>query len=427
MRTYLGKFGGRFVPAAVLIALALLVNPAGSVAQKETAGPRWVGSWSSAMQAPTDIFGPTWSLDGFADQTVREVVRISAGGPAVRVRLSNVYGSAPLRLAGATVAEAGTGASMRPGTVRPLTFHHSRSAVVPAGRELVSDPAVLPAMALDRLTVSLYFAGATGPATFHGNAQATSYRAAGDRRFALDGSAFTETSASFYYLTGVDVVNVPRPKAAVVTFGDSITEGALSTLDENNRYPDELAERLIATGRPRTVLNEGLSGNRVLRDSPCFGASALHRFERDVLDRPGVRTVIVSEAINDILDIPGIPFGNDCNSPNPNLTAEQLIEGHRALIRAAHAHGIRIVGGTVTPYKDNIYLLFTDRGEAVRDELNHWIRTSGEYDAVVDFAAAVSDPADSDFLRADYDSGDRLHPNDAGYRAMAAAIDLDSL
>jgi lysophospholipase L1-like esterase len=153
----------------------------------------------------------------------------------------------------------------------------------------------------------------------------------------------------------------------------------------------------------------------------------LHRFERDVLDRPGVRTVIVSEALNDIFDIPGIPFGNNCNRPNPNLTAAQLIEGHRTLIRAAHAHGVRIVGGTVTPFKGNDFNLFTEQGEAARDGLNNWIRTSGEFDAVVDFAAVVSDPADSDTLRADYNSGDMIHPNDIGYHAMAAAIDLNTL
>ncbi|HEU5473599.1 MAG TPA: SGNH/GDSL hydrolase family protein [Actinophytocola sp.] len=426
MATYLGKFGRRFVLAAVVGSAALLATPAGSVAQG-TARLPWVGTWSSAMQAPTGLFQPTWSLDGFDNQTVRAVVRISAGGPAVRVRLSNVYGVTPLRLTGATVAKAGTGASVRPGTLRPLTFHRARSVVVPAGQELVSDPVPLPAAALDRLSVSVYFAGATGPTTFHGNAQATTYRAEGDRRFAQDGSAFTETTGSFYYLTGVDVLTVPRSKAAVVAFGDSITEGALSTTDANNRYPDELAERLVAGGRSLTVLNEGISGNRVLRDSPCFGESALHRFERDVLDRPGVRTVIVSEGINDIFDIPGIPFGENCNRPNPDLTAAQLIEGHRALIRAAHARGIRIVGGTVLPFKGNTFGLFTDQGEAVRDGLNHWIRTSGEYDAVVDFAAVVSDPADSDFLRADFDSGDGVHPNDVGYRAMAAAIDLNAL
>ena len=422
--TTLGIFGQRSVLAALFVSAALLTTPSG--AQGETMAPRWAGTWSSAAQAPTDTFGPTWSLDGFNNQTVRQVVRISAGGSAVRIRLSNVYGSAPLRVSGATIAESDAGASVRPGTLRPLTFHHDRGAVVPAGQEVVSDPAALPVRPLDRLTVSLYFAGATGPATFHANAQSTSYRAAGDQRFARDGSTFTETTTSYYYLAGVEVPTVPR-RNTVVAFGDSVTEGALSTLDANNRYPDELAERLRATGRRLAVQNEGISGNRVLRDSPCFGESALNRFQRDVLDRPGVRTVIISEALNDIFDIPGIPFGNNCNAPNPNLTAEQLIEGHRTLIQAAHAHGIRVIGGTVTPFKGNIYGVFTDQGEAVRDALNHWILTGGEYDAVVDFAAAVSDPADPDTLRADFDSFDKVHPNDAGYHAMAAAIDLNTL
>lgn len=273
MTTYLGTFGRRSVLAAVVASAALLATPSG--AQGETTALPWAGTWSSAAQAPTDIFAPTWSLDGFNNQTVRQVVRISAGGSAIRIRLSNVYGSAPLRVTGATIAETGAGASVRPGTLRPLTFHHARGAMVPPGQELVSDLAALAVTPLSRLAVSLYFAGATGPATFHGNAQSTTYRAAGDQRFARDGSTFTETTTSYYYLAGVDVTSVPRrPRNAVVAFGDSITEGALSTLDANNRYPDELAERLQATGRQLGVLNEGISGNRVLRDSPCFGERA---------------------------------------------------------------------------------------------------------------------------------------------------------
>ncbi|HEV8561772.1 MAG TPA: SGNH/GDSL hydrolase family protein [Actinophytocola sp.] len=421
MMTYLGKFGRRgALAAAVLVVSTVFAAPAAE------SSPGWVGTWASAQQEPTEIFGANWSATGFANQTVRQVVRVSAGGSVARVRLSNVYGSVPLRLAGAAIAEAGAGASVRPGTLRPLTFRHARGAVVPAGRELVSDPAVLGVAPLARLTVSLYFAEPTGPTTFHGNAEATSYRAAGDQRFSADGTAFTETTQSFYYLTGIDVTG-RAPRGAVVAFGDSVTEGALSTPDANNRYPDELAERLVAAGRPLTVLNEGISGNRVLRDSPCFGESALHRFQRDVLDRPGVRTVIVMEALNDIFDIAGIPFGPNCNAPNPDLTAEQLIEGHRTLIRAAHARGIRIIGGTVTPFKDNPYGVDTAQGEAIRHTLNHWILTSHEYDAVVDFSAAVSDPADPDLLRADLDSGDKIHPNDAGYHAMAAAINLNTL
>jgi lysophospholipase L1-like esterase len=401
--------------------LAVLVVPAPAGAT----GLGWTATWAASAQQPSAAtFTPNWSLDGFANHTVRQVVRVSAGGSLARVRLSNVYGSSPLRLSGATIALAGDGASVV-GPVRPLTFRLSRSAVIPTGRELVSDPVLLRVSPLGSLTVSLYFAAPTGPATFHAFASATSYRAAGDQLSARDGTAFTETTDSFYYLAGVEVAGTPA-RATVVAFGDSITDGVLSTPNANNRYPDELAERLRSTHRPLAVANAGIGGNRVLRDSPCFGESALQRFERDALSVPGARTVVVIEAINDIIDIAGISFG-DCNRPNPDLTAAQLIAGHRELIHAAHSRGIRIVGGTVLPYKNNPFGLFTDQGEAVRDGLNEWIRTSGEFDAVVDFEKVVADPADPDQIADQFDGGDKIHPNDAGYHAMAAAINLNTL
>jgi lysophospholipase L1-like esterase len=222
----------------------------------------------------------------------------------------------------------------------------------------------------------------------------------------------------------------PTTRDLVVALGDSVTDGSFSTSNAYHPYPDELAERLVAAGKPLAVVNAGIGGNRLLRDSHCFGESALHRFERDVLDQPRVRTVIVMEALNDLFDIPGIPFG-DCNRPNPGLTAQQLIDGHRALIRAAHARGIRIIGGTVTPFKGNPYGVFTAQGEAARDALNHWILTSGEYDAAIDFAGVVADPTDPDRLNPAYDGTtaerDAVHPNDAGFTAMAAAINLNTL
>jgi len=189
-------------------------------------------------------------------------------------------------------------------------------------------------------------------------------------------------------------------------------------VDGNNRYPDELAERLVAAGRPRAVLNAGIGGNRVLNDSPCFGEKALTRFRRDVFDQPGVRTVIVLEGINDIgfseLDAP-------CFGPSARITAQELIAGHRELIRQAHANRIRVVGATLLPFKGSVFS--TEHGETVRDEFNNWARASGEYDAIVDFDRLMADPANPDRLNPAFDSGDRLHPNDAGYHAMAAAID----
>lgn len=415
------------VAAAAAIAMVAGAAPA-------TAAPdsHWVAAWGTAVQKAGTVI-PNWSADGFANHSVRQIIRVTTGGLAVRVRLSNRFGTGPLGITGATIARAGTGASVRKHTVLPLTFRHRFATTVPAGKEILSDPTVLPVAPLERLAVTLYFARPTGPATQHVDAFSTSYRAAGEHLSDASGAAFTEMSASFYFLSRVDVSSIGRTKRdLVVAFGESVTDGSYSSPDAHNTYPDELAERLVAAGKPLAVLNAGMGGNRVLRDSPCFGDSALHRFEHDVLDQPRVRTVIVMQALNDIFDIPGIPFGDGtCNRPNPHLTAQQLIAGHRTLIRAAHSRGVRIIGATVTPFKGNPYGLFTDQGEAVRDALNHWILTSGEYDAVVDFAGIVADPADPDRINPAYDGNakdhDAVHPNDAGFAAMAAAIDLEQL
>lgn len=382
---------------------------------------RWSGGWSTSMVAslPEFLGQKNWS-GGFDDESVRQVVRVSRGGATVRIRVSNVFGTSRLRLTGATIARAADGAAVKPGSSVPLTFDRSRSAVVPAGREAVSDAIDLKVSALESLTVTFYFAGPTGPVGFHPFAFATSYRAAGDHRFDRSGSAYADTSQSWYVLSGVDVAGPTHGKnGTVVAFGDSLTDGSLSSPGTNNRYPDELAERLVSAGRPTGVVNAGIGGNQVLTGAPGFGEKAVARFERDALDRPGVRTVIVLEGVNDI--------GFRANTPTP-VTARELIDGHRALIRAAHARGVKVIGATITPTKGCEYPgYFTERGEAVRDEVNTWIRTGHGYDAVADFDRALADPADPDRMRAEYNGGDFLHPNDAGMRAMAAAVDLGGL
>lgn len=382
-------------------------------------GLGWGATWAASPHAPTDVFGPSWGPGGFDDHSVRQVVRISEGGAAVRIRLSNAYGTSPLVVTGATVARTEAGAAVRPGTVRHVTFGGGRTVTVPVGGEVVGDPAPLSAPPLSRVTVTLYLAGPTGPATGHAFASATSWRASGDHRADVAADAFVETSSSWFYLSGVEVVDFTPRREVVVAFGDSITDGTASTVDADNRYPDELAERL---GGRLGVVNAGIGGNRVLNDSSCFGEKALSRFERDALGQPDVRTVVLLEGINDI----GFPrFAFECTTPNPEVTAAQLIAGYRELIGKARAAGVRVVGGTLLPFKGAEY--YSDAGEAVRDEVNAWIRTSGEFDAVVDFDRALADPADRDSLLPAYDSGDRLHPNDAGYRAMAEAVDLSVL
>ena len=416
----------RLQPLAAAAAAAIfLTAPAQAAsAQSGHAGASsaagWRAAWTAAAHHPFEGFGtPNWSVDGFADQSLRQVVRVSAGGSTVRVRLSNRFGDRPLKVSGATIAHAAGGAAMRPGSLRSLTFGRSTTATIPPGGELTSDPAPLPTRALDSLAVTLYLAGATGPATVHENATATTYRTAGDRRFDPRAGAFAETSTSWYYLTGIDTAGQPgRARDVVVTFGDSITDGYGTTVDADNRYPDELAERLASGRRPMSVVNSGINGNKLLADSPCFGAAGVSRFGRDALDQPGVHAVVVLQGINDIGGGGYPDFG--CGA-SPVVTAEQVIDGHRQLIRAAHARGVRIVGATMLPIK-GAFGYDTPANEAVRDAVNTWIRNSGEYDAVADLDRALADPADRDALRPTYDSGDHLHPNDAGAAAIGAVV-----
>ncbi|MET9434778.1 SGNH/GDSL hydrolase family protein [Streptomyces sp. NPDC006551] len=383
-------------------------------------GTVWRGGWAASPQAPAAPFGPNWSQGGFSDHTVRQVVRVSTGGTKARIELSNRYGKTPLRITGATVALTAEGASVKAGSVRQLSFGKSRSLTVPAGATAYSDGVPFKVRALESVTVTLYLADPTGPATFHHFAAATSYRADGDHRADRDGTAFKETGDSWYFLTGVEVSGGQSARRnGIVTFGDSITDGVGSGADRNNRYPDELAERFAAAGQPRSVLNHGISGNQVTNDWDWAGEKGIARFGKDVLSEPNVGTVVVLEGINDIGGSgQGVP-----GHPTPEVSADQLIEGHRALIRQAHAKGIKVIGATLTPIKGSFY--DTPVNEAKRDAVNHWIRTSGEYDAVVDFDRVVADPADPDRMLPAYDSGDHLHPGDAGYRAMAKALDLD--
>lgn len=407
--------------AAVVTLLGALVAGSTTSALAGDGASRlgWAAGWSTSVQQPVppEIFGPNWSVEGFSHQSVRQVVRVTTGGPLLRIRVSNAFGSAPLRLTGATIGKAAEGAAVRPGTVRPVTFGHSLSTTVQPGRDLLSDVVLLPTSPLDELSVTFYFAGSTGPATFHATSLATSFRAAGDHRFDARASAFTESTLSWYYLAGVEVSG-QRQRGTVVALGDSITDGYGATVDGDNRYPDELAERLVAAHRPTAVANAGISGNKVLSDLPCCGERATARFQRDVASQPDVRTVIVLEGINDI--------GASTFDPTaPVVTLPQLIDGHRQLIAAAHARGIKAIGATLTPIKGSFY--DTPANEALRDGLNDWIRTSGAYDAVVDLDRATGAPGDPDRLNPAYDSGDALHPNGAGYHAMAAAVDLNSL
>ncbi|UYQ62548.1 SGNH/GDSL hydrolase family protein [Streptomyces peucetius] len=408
----LRRTGVALLAATALVALPVVgtegwTGTSGVVAADHGSSRAWHGGWAASPQPPNARFAPKWSEQGFADHTVRQVVRVSTGGTTARIELSNRYGKTPLRITGATVARTDEGASVKPGSVRRLSFGKGRSVTIPAGGTAHSDGVPFRVGALESVTVTLYLAEATGPATFHSFASATSYRADGDHRYDRGGAAFKETSDSWYYLSGVELSGGPAGRRDAVGSG----------LDADNRYPDELAERFAAAGKPRSVLNHGIGGNQVTQDTVWAGEKGITRFKLDALSEPNVGTVVVLEGIND--------FGSSSwGDGSPEVSVEQLIEGHRSLIRQAHAKGVKVIGATLTPVKGSFY--YTPVNEAKREAFNHWIRTSGEYDAVVDFDRALADPADPDRILPAYDSGDHLHPGDEGYRAMAEALDLNA-
>jgi lysophospholipase L1-like esterase len=384
----------------------------------------WVGSWGASPLPPTQAAGPFPATPSFADQTVRQIVRLSTGGAQVRLRLSNEYGTGPLEIGGARVALADGEASIRQGSERVVTFGGQPSAIVPAGAPLVSDPIDLAVEDLATLSISLYFPSDTGPCTCHATGmQATFVSAAGD--FTAGTFAPAQTIQARVFLSGVEV---QRNRArVVVALGDSITDGVGSTLGANRRWPDILAERLASRrrGQPFGVVNHGISGNRVLGDGA--GESALARFDRDVLSVPGVTHVIVFEGVNDL----GFAYGRfegplaalrGLMAQGVPATEANMIAGYRQLIARAHAKGLKIYGATIAPYQGAAY--FSAEGEAMRQAVNAWIRDSGEFDAVLDFDAVLRDAAQPAQMAEGLHSGDFLHGSDAGYEALAESIDL---
>jgi lysophospholipase L1-like esterase len=371
------------------------------------------------------------SVAGFDNETVRNIVYPAVGGREARVRISNTYGQQPLVIGSASIGIDLVGAELVPGTLHPLTFGGNASVTIPAGDEAYSDPVRLHFAGEQDLAVSVFLPDATGPATYHQEGQQDSFvSTAGDFSQDSTATAYTTTTTSWFFVDGVDVIpSNPAVGGSVVGFGDSITDGATVGTNTNDRWPNVLGDRLAAVhGHTLSVVDEGIGGNRVLNDSPCFGQSALTRFSRDVLDQSGVRDVIILEGVNDLgfsqedTSAPGI---GPCFAPNTNVSAQQIIAGYEQLIAAAHAHGLKIFGATITPFKDSFY--WDAAAEAKRDTINNWIRTSGAFDGVVDFASVVADPYDPEIMNPIYDSGDHLHPNDAGYVAMGNAIRLGIL
>lgn len=389
----------RYLAAAALAAI---------VAAPLQAAENWVATWQAsphAAWAAQEFALPTGVPAALERQTVHETARISVGGRRVRVVLSNRYGAQPILIGEASVARTG-------GAPLILTFGGQRSVTIPPGAPMVSDAIDMPVAALEKLAVSVYLPQHTPLATFHWGAQQTGAIANGN----VTASVALPSAQQLHgraLLSGI-WVDATAPTPAVVAFGDSITDGNGSTPDADRRWPDYLAARLAASGVG--VVNAGISGARLLGDR--MSANAAARFEQDVLAQPGVHTAIVLLGINDI----GWPQSIFAPQEAP-MTAERMIAVYRQLIAQAHARKVRIIGATLLPFEGTgIEGYYTPAKDAVRRQVNQWIRESGEFDAVADTEALLRDPARPARMQPRYDSGDHLHPGDAGYEAMAAGL-----
>lgn len=434
------------------IAIALQLGPL-AFAQNGAGGAHWVATWATAQQQPgfgrggpggrgavgqpagapgqqpqqTAAAGqpvvqsatqpptapPPAVASTLTNQTARMIVRTSIGGNRIRVQFANAFGTAPLEMGAAHVAIRSKDSAIVAGSDRPLLFNGKASARILPGASLVSDPVDLVVPKLSDLAISVYVPGSSGLASQHSQALHTTYISMqGDTTGQLE-MADASTTRAWYWISSVDVL-APPDAGAIVALGDSITDGTTSTVDANRSWPGLLSERLVAN--PATanlsVLNMGIAGNRILGDGA--GVAALARFDRDVLSQPGVKWLMILEGINDMN-----LAGRGGQTVGPPLTADDLIAGMKQMIERAHTHGIKVIGCTLTPFGGA-----TDAVEDMRQALNMFIRTSGAFDGVVDFDKVIRDPNDPrQFIKA-YNNTDRLHPNDAGYQAMADAIDL---
>jgi lysophospholipase L1-like esterase len=395
-----------------LVPSAIAHRRAGTPAPVSVSAPGWVDAWGAAPVSSAANGAVPTTVPAFANRTLRLVVRLHAGGTAVRVRLSNAYGDQPVTFGRITVGPHGGGATVR--STRLVLFAGRPAATVEPGTEVSSDPVALRVAAGQDLAVSVFLPTGAHRATWHPTALQTSYLSKpGDHTGDRGRSAYPTTIAHWYFLDAVAVATTTA-RGQIVALGDSITDGAGSRTDADNRWPDVLYTRLVARARGgpvESVVNAGISGNRMLTDEPTSGVSALHRLNRDVLDRPGLRHVILLEGVNDL------------QATSERATADEVIDGYRQIIDRVRESGAKIFGGTLTPMKGSVR--DAPAIEREREKVNAWIRTSGAFDGVVDFDRATRDPADPLRLRPAYDSGDHLHPSDQGYRAMATAIDLD--
>ena len=404
------------------LVLGGIIAVAAARAQRGDGNEHWVATWSTTLHAPQLL--PGFTNPGFNNQTVRQIAHISIGGERVRLRLST-FGADALAVDTASIALSAGDSTIVAGSDRALTFGGKPSIVIPPGAQVVSDPVELTVPDLANLAVSIFVSGPTGPATWHFDSRQNSYISppgdfTGTTVMPLDPQS--PPTQSWFWLAGIDVA-APRQSGAIAAIGDSITNGAQSSVDGNHRWTDELAERIVQQNEHAMgMLNEGSDGNRLLHD--VLGPNGLARFERDVLSQPGLAYVIVSLGLTDI----GTGWPGGLN-PDQAVSVEQILQGYEQLIEAAHTRGVKIYGATLTPNEGAFvpgtpFPLYSPENEVKRRQVNHWTRTSRAFDGVIDFDAVLRDPQAPTRVLPKYDSGDHVHPNDGGYQAMADAIDL---
>jgi lysophospholipase L1-like esterase len=409
--------------AGLLASLLVWSLSAAAAPQAPRSPVHWVVSWGASPAPPPDAAQARDKGLEFNNQTLREIVHLSIGGSAVRVRVSNVFGRQSLEIGSAHLALRANDSALQPSSDRVLTFGGASAISVPPNAYVLSDPVPLVVPAESDLAISIFLPHAATAAGMHSLAQQTSYVGPGDLT-AAPSIANARTISSWIFLAGVDV-SAPLSAAAIAVFGDSRVDGHGSTPNANHRLSDLLAKRLSQQGRAFGVLNAGIIGNRILHDAPQIawelGVNGLARFDRDALNQPGVKYVIVLQGVVDI-GLPGTEFAPDSEAVN----IDDLTVGMKQLIERAHERGVKIYGATQTPLAGATVIpgIFSAEKEEQRKALNQWIRSSHAFDAVIDFDKVVRDPANPEKLRADFDSGDHIHPNDAGYEAMANAIDL---
>ncbi|MEP9326220.1 SGNH/GDSL hydrolase family protein [Paraburkholderia phymatum] len=407
---------------AVLSTVLLVSN---SVFAADSASP-WVTAWATALQPIPDIANPPplYRAPDVAGRTVRQIVYPTLSGEVARLHISNAYGKMPLVIEDLRIARAGVdaGAAVQGATEMRATFGGKAAVSVPPGGEADSDPVRMSISAGAPYAISSYMGREQKMVAWHRVSSQVNYVSApGNHAKDASADAFRQRFTQFAWVTGLQV-EAPA-SSTIAAIGDSITDGMRSSLNENRRWPDALARRVVLSGdRSVAVVNLGISGNRLLSDSPCYGDALVTRFGRDVVAQTGVKAVILLIGINDINFAAMPPHGGlDCDAPHTQVTSDSMIAGYKRVIMAAHARGLRIFGATLTP------AALPPGREAVRNEVNQWIRTSRAFDGVVDFDAALREPSEPTRLKRAFDSGDHIHPSDTGYAAMADAIPLQAV